>query len=178
MGRGQRIVMHCNEPWRSSSWHCPAPHQPPAFRTCGQHQASGWVLSKSYSYYICIKRQTVACQLAPYSPVRGGDSVVDRQLEGADLIQATCSHVGEEKPVSHAELWQQAALHNMVQLVQWWTPQTAGIHCTLSTEHMLERKQQSEMLPIAFLLVKTFCQLITSLLYSTVKLYCCIWNKR
>lgn len=72
----------------------------------------------------------------------GGDSVVDGQLggagEAAQLLQAASSHVGEEKPVSHTELRQQAALHHLVQLVQWRAPQAAGIRHLVSRQHMLD----------------------------------------
>lgn len=66
-----------------------------------------------------VQRHT---SLLHFVPVTGGDSVVDRQRggagEAAELLQATHSHVGEAKPVSHTELRQQAALHHLVQLVQ------------------------------------------------------------
>lgn len=82
--------------------------------------------------------------LYSYSPVTGGDSVVDGQLggagEAAELLQATHSHVGEAKPVSHTELRQQTALHHLVQLVQWRAPQAAGIHPHIRTHHMLEKE--------------------------------------
>lgn len=80
---------------------------------------------------------TITSGTASYAPVGGGHGVVDGQLERADLVQAARSHVGEEQPVSHAELRQQAALHHVVQLVQRGTPQAAGIHRLLRTQRML-----------------------------------------
>lgn len=80
----------------------------------------------------------------PDLPVRGGDGVIDGRLEGSKILQAIGSHVWEQEPVSNAELGEQAALHHMVQLVQGWTPQAAGIHHLLSTQHMLNRRGEKK----------------------------------
>lgn len=86
--------------------------------------------------------------MSPRSPVRGGDGVVDRQLAGvgqaAELLQAARPHVGEEQPVSNTELWQEAALHHLVQLVQWRAPKAAGIHGLVNAQRMLEKKHTNE----------------------------------
>lgn len=136
--------MHYTEPWRNSSWHYPVQLQPPASQTCGKHQGQEWFLSQLFNFFMHLHCwQSVACRLGPDLPVRGGDGVIDGQLEGIEILQATSSHVWEQKPVSNTELRKQAALHHVVQLVQGRTPQAAGVHRLLSRKHMLNRRNKA-----------------------------------
>lgn len=141
--------MHCTEPWRNSSWHYPVQLQPPASQTCGKHQGQEWVLSKWTSFFTDLHYwPSVARWSGPDLPVRGGDGVIDGQLERIEVLQATSSHVWEQKPVSNTELREQAALHHVVQLVQGRTPQAAGVHRLLSRKHMLDRRNKLLIRPL------------------------------
>lgn len=44
---------------------------------------------------LLLRWQSGTCQLGPDLPVRGGDGVVDGQLQGTEILQATISHVWE-----------------------------------------------------------------------------------
>lgn len=71
-------------------------------------------------------------------PVASRDHVVDGRLVlvGGVGSQTVGPGVGEEQPVAHAQLGQEAALHHLVQPVHGRPPQTTGEQWLLGGHHL------------------------------------------
>lgn len=67
-----------------------------------------------------------------YSPGGAGHDVMDvwslEAVEGGGSGHGVGTHVLENQPVAHLHIWQAALLHDTIQAVACWSPDTAWVH--------------------------------------------------